>query len=65
MEWLTKELFSIYGPLSLGWVAAGGLLVHVISINKAFTRLVERNTEAITRLTTMFEERLPRGGRKP
>lgn len=64
MEWLTKELFAQFGPLALGWVLAAYLLWRLMEINKAFTRLVERNTEAITKLTTIFDERLPRGGRK-
>jgi hypothetical protein len=63
MEWLTKELVTVYGPLALGWVAAGYLLYQLMNLNKAFTRQVDRNIEALTELTTLFKERLPRRGR--
>jgi hypothetical protein len=64
MEWLTKELLISYGPLALGWIYAAWLQYRLMDLNKVVTRLVERQTEALTRLTTLFDERLPRRGAK-
>jgi hypothetical protein len=64
MEWLTKELVTVYGPLGLGWVFAGFLQYRVMQLNRALTRLVDRNVEALTRLQTTMDERLPKGGRR-
>jgi hypothetical protein len=64
---MTDALIKVFAEAGIQWTG-WGLVVVMVWMNakreKAFTFLVERNTAALTKLTTLIEERLPRGGGK-
>lgn len=59
-------VFSEAGVQWMGWALATAMVWLNVWMNakreKAFTSLVDRNTAALIKLTTLIEERLPRGG---
>jgi hypothetical protein len=68
---MTEALIKVFAEAGIQWMG-WALAVALVGMNvwmnarreKAFTGLVERNTAALTHLTTLIDERLPRGGRK-
>lgn len=53
-----KSLVTIYGPLGIGWLVAGYLLVRLLAlIDKMHNSIIEY-TKAITQLTVVIQERL-------
>lgn len=59
MEALFKALFSEASIQWGGWVAFSALTVYVL---KTQTAALNKNTEALTKLTVLIQERVPRGG---
>jgi hypothetical protein len=68
LEELFEKAISGYGPLGIGWALAAYLIWHVLSDRKkadaGYQELVDeyrdsiiKNTEAITRLSTLIDER--------
>lgn len=60
MEWLTKELLTVYGPLAMGWIWAVIEYRKNGQLNAELHKLATDTTQAVTRLTVLFEERMPR-----
>lgn len=62
---MTDALIKVFAEAGIQWMGWAGL-IGMIWLNarreKAFTSLVDRNTAALIKLTTLIEERLPRGG---
>lgn len=61
MELLTT-IFSTAGIQWAGWALAFLLVIRIMMLSASITQIVERNTAAITELTTIIRERLPNRG---
>ncbi len=57
MEQIIKELFTLYGPLALGWVVAGIIWLKYQQIVKNFHDAVCDNARVTERLAMLIEER--------
>lgn len=58
-DWAGKVL-GFYGPAFLGWVGLVFCAWRLVVLTVAFTHLIDRNTEALTRFATLLDERIPK-----
>lgn len=52
------QLITVYGPLGIGWVVAFYLFGRLLKLTDNMQTALIAYTEAITRLTTVIQERL-------
>jgi elongation factor P hydroxylase len=53
-----RESLTVYGPMALGWVFCVLIGIRYISLVDKFVALLERNTQIMTELKTLIQERL-------
>lgn len=60
MELLIAKVLTLYGPLGLGWIVAAALWWSGEKFKSEMAAVIRSNTEVITRMTVLLQERLPR-----
>lgn len=57
---ILKQIITLWGPLGLGWVLAGYLMYRNTELARSTHQALVTNTAAITKITVLIDERIPR-----
>ena len=64
MEDILKEIFTLYGPLGLGWVVAGIIWIKYQKIVTEYHDAIVDATKVTERLAMLIEERTRHHGQQ-